>query len=336
MCIIDSVRKLNVFIETSFPSSTPQWTTENKIVLQTKAFILRKFGESDFESTIVIPPQAGHSSHIADFDNGQSIVESILSQRNGSVYCIEWLSSTQKRKNESISDLLKQVKQVFNFVGKSHLIGLCQGGWLSAMFSAINPDIIESLTCIAAPIDFHNGGGVIYDTCTKLGIETYKHYVDQNNGIMSGENMLLGWKLMSPIDRFLTDYVKIIGILDDKEKIRKTHKFRTWYETTQDLSGRWYLEAVSELFIKNKLVRKEFIIDGKVVDLNNIYCPVVMIAGEKDDITLMSHLFELENHVSSVKINKIVIPDCGHIGAFMSSKSQKYIKESVKWIDNNC
>lgn len=189
------------------------------------------------------------------------------------------------------------------------------------------------MTCIAAPIDFHIDGGVIYDTSKKLGFETYKFFVDSNNGIMPGKLMLAGWKMMNAIDRYLIDYLKILQVLDDDQKIKKIKRFRTWYETTQDLAGVWYLEAVEDLFIKNKLIKKGLKVNQNIVYLSNITCPIAMLAGGYDDITLVNHLFSLEKYVSSKKIFKSVISDVGHIGSFISSKSQSHIVDSIEWLD---
>jgi poly(3-hydroxyalkanoate) synthetase len=334
--ILNKIEDIKTFIETSFPTVTPEWTTENEIVICNEAFILRKFsGDPSKTKTLIIPPQAGHSSHIADYDKNQSIVESTLQQRGGDVFCIEWLSCTQERKHESIRDLVSQVHECVLLIGQCHLIGLCQGGWLSAIYASIDGWRIISLTCIAAPIDFHGEGGIIYDTCTKFGIGVYRHFVTLDAGIMTGRNMLLGWKMMNYVDRFIIDYLKVFNTLGDDEKIKKIHRFRTWYENTQDLAGTWYLEAVERLFINNELIKETFDIGGKIIKLRNIDCPIAMIAGGSDDITLGSHLFALGKYVStgSDKIYSQVIEKTGHIGVFISSKSQPIIKESIRFID---
>jgi len=335
--ILNKIEDIKTFIETSFPTITPEWTTKNEIVICNEAFILRKFsGDPSRSKTLIVPPQAGHSSHIADYDRGQSIVESTMKQRGGDVFCIEWLSCTQERKHESIRDLVSQVHECVLFIGLCHLIGLCQGGWLSTIYTSMNEWMrILSLTCIAAPIDFHGEGGIIYETCTKLGIDVYKYFVNIDSGIMTGKNMLLGWKMMNYVDRFIIDYLKVFNTLGDDEKIKKIHRFRTWYENTHDLAGTWYLEAVERLFINNELIKGTFDIRGEIVNLSNIDCPIAMIAGGSDDITLESHLFALGDYVStgSDKIYYQVIQGVGHVGCFCSSKSQPIIKESIKFID---
>ena len=38
-----------------------------------------------------------------------------------------------------------------------HLVGYCMGGTMSAIFTARNPDLVKTLTIMAAPIDFGVG-----------------------------------------------------------------------------------------------------------------------------------------------------------------------------------
>ncbi len=324
------------YMNIAFPTKKPTWTSDNEIIYRHPAFLLRQFRITDGEPTLIIPPQAGHSSHIADYDEGQSLIATVMANREGPVYCIEWLSCPWSRRRESIGDLVKQVLEALSYCGPQvHLIGLCQGGWLSSIVAAISDHRIASLTCIAAPIDFHASGGIIYDTVTELGMEPYKFIVNINNGIMPGTMMLLGWKMMHPVERYIGDYIDIFTdmLIDNKEKMGKIKKFRAWYEYVQDIAGAWYLEAVEHLFLKNELIKGEFYLFDSRVDLGNITCPIAMIAGGKDDITLEPQLYSLGLHASSSDQYMKTIPECGHIGCFMGSKSQAYIADSIQWLE---
>lgn len=321
------------FMTTVFPTGLPVWTTDNDVVYESDAIKLRCFRYGEGVPTLVVPPQAGHSSHIADYDKGQSLVATVMANREGPVYCIEWKACTYERRGESIKDLLEQLDTaVMHTAGHPvQLIGLCQGGWLSAIYASIFPVHVKSLTCVATPIDFHIGGGTIYDTVTSLGMFPYSWIVMMGGGMMRGEMMLAGWKLMHPVERFLGDYIDIYNMDDEGRK--KTERFRRWYENTQPLAGTWYLQAVEWLFLNNQLVKGELIVAGSPVNLSNITCPVAMIAGGKDDITLESHLFALSDHVSSKDKYQVTIPGSGHVGCFMGRKSQKYIGDAVRWVD---
>lgn len=324
------------YFDVAFPKSPPTWYSKYEVTYESSAFRLLCFRYvKNKESTLVVPPQAGHASTIADYDDGKSLVQTTLACTDGSVYCIDWKSATYERKDETIEDLIDQLRDAFLLIDDSeaHLIGLCQGGWLSAVYAALYPEDVLSLLPIAAPIDFHAGGGVIYETITKYGMTPYRQTVFLCGGLMPGSLMLAGWKMMHPIERFLGDYLDIYKDVQDENisKLEATKRFRTWYEWTQDLAGAWYLEACEKLFLNNDLVNNRLHLKGQLVDLSRINCRVAMIAGEDDDITLRSHLFALKDYVSSQATMSIIIPSCGHIGCFMGRASQRHISQAIQW-----
>lgn len=335
------------YFKTAFPTEDTKCASDNVVVYEDSAIRLRfyKSGERKIP-TLILPPQAGHDHTIADYAPGRSLVETVLETRRGPVYLVEWLSCTQERKGETVSDLIKQVEGAAAHVasdidqvirdGRFHLIGLCQGGWLATMFTSEFPEYVETLTCIASPIDFHSGGGAIYDMITKYGMLPYEMIVNMYNGIMPGKMMLLGWEMMHPTDRFINDYCDIAmnAYLGETEKLKEVERFRRWYKKTQDIAGTWYLDVCENLFLKNKLVKGEFAVDGEIIDLYEIDCPVIMIAGEKDDITLPRQVYALAEHVSTYGDDKYMdmVKGKGHIGSFMSKEAQVVLAKSIRWL----
>lgn len=141
--------------------------------------------------------------------------------------------------------------------------------------------------------------------------------------------MLSGWKGMNMFDRYILDFQKLWNSTLDEERVRKIKKFRTWYEYTQDIHGKWYLEAVDLLFRLNLLAKGELVINGKKVLLKKIKCSVTCITGDADDITLEEQCTNLIGLSSSKNVNSYKIPNCGHIGVFMGTKSQEIWKKSL-------
>ncbi len=153
-------------------------------------------------------------------------------------------------------------------------------------------------------------------------------------GIMPGEYMKLGFKMLNPLDRFILDYSDLYSNINDSEYMERYRKFRNWYEYTQNLPGRMYLQIVKELFKENRLISGGLKILGKAVNLHNIRCPLILIAGDKDDITPQEQVFNMERHVSSKDIMKLMVP-AGHIGVFMGKKIlREYWPQIIKKISS--
>lgn len=314
--------------EITKPLSPPKWATENRPVFELGNVILRDFsseGSTPDAPILIIPPQAGHHSNIADYAPGQSLVETCLSTKN-SVYATEWKSATPERKNETIDDCIRAMDRCIDAIckkgAKVRLIGLCQGGWQSAIYTALYPEKVHSLTLAAAPIDFKAGNGKIQFYADFYPMMFYECLVAAGGGNMPGECMKFGFKMLNPVDRFLLDYSDIYRSMNNQELYERQRAFRDWYEYTQNIPGAMYLQVVRELFKGNRLIKGALMILGREVNLHKIKCPLILIAGEKDDITLKEQVFNMEAYVSSKDILKKVVP-AGHIGVFMSKKILK-------------
>jgi poly(3-hydroxybutyrate) depolymerase len=88
------------------------------------------------------------------------------------------------------------------------------------------------------------------------------------------------------------------------------------------LPGAYYLQGTQQLFKENRLARGEFIGLDKRLSLSDVTCPVYLLAGDRDDITLKEQVFAAEKYLGTKKdqIVKTLAPG-GHIGLFMGIKT---------------
>ena len=93
-------------------------------------------------------------------------------------------------------------------------------------------------------------------------------------------------------------------------------------ENPIDLPGRYYLQAIEELFKANRFARGEFIGLGRKLSPKDIKVPLYLLAGDADDITTREQVFEAAHLVGTPQsaIVRRVTPG-GHIGLFMGSKT---------------
>jgi poly(3-hydroxybutyrate) depolymerase len=310
----------------------PDWQSENTVVLETEAFKLRQFSPKVAgPSILIMSPQAGHHSCIADYAlPNQSLVQLCKEVTGRAVYAVEWKSADLSRRHETIDDLVSQVSQCVAAIGDGIvMIGLCQAGWLATIYASLYPDKVLALMLGGAPIDFTAGGGKIQDMAQNLPMSFYSALVNMGCGVMDGRFIVTGFKNMNPYDRYVGDYLELFANINDPRMVERSRRFRSWYEHTQNVAGAWYLQAVYELFKKNKLVRGELKVMGTCVSLKNINCPVVLIAGAEDDITPPAQLLNMADHVCC-EVTTMVIPECGHIGLFIKPQAlQGYWKPSL-------
>lgn len=305
---------------------TPQahWATTNEVIYEDDALRLRQF-QTGPRPIMIVPPQAGHGSDIADFDDGQSLVQSAMTSGRA-VFCLDWKSCTHSRRNENIDCLVDQVMEAASHVllkcgvrSRITLAGLCMGGWVSAITAALYPELFETLIVAGAPIDAHGEDGVIQDILKGTPQYVYEGLVQLGGGLMRGQLMLMGWKSGHAADRYLGDYIKLYNAIGTNDLL-KIRRFRDWYEKTYDIAGAWYLQAVDQIFRKNNLWKGKLKVHNKLVNLQRLSGLAVSLAGEGDDITPPGQALAL----SGVHY---IIQGVGHVGVFMSKKSQPVWKK---------
>jgi len=152
--------------------------------------------------------------------------------------------------------------------------------------------------------------------------------------LMRGRFMLEAWKNMHPGEQYLAKYVDLFEHIEDPAYLKKKEAFEAWYENPVDLPGRWYLQAVKELFKENRLAKGKFVALGRRLSLKDIRCPVYLLAGDRDDITTKEQVFNGEKLLGTPKshIVKTLAPG-GHIGLFMGAGTLRdYWPKIAHWI----
>jgi poly(3-hydroxybutyrate) depolymerase len=315
----------------------PVWATPNTIKLDLPTMRLRDFGQDGGTTTPVIidAPYAGSSATIADFSVDQSLVRTLEKNGVGRVYVTDWKPATDTMKDFTIDIYLQDIDKAVDAVGgKAHLIGLCQGGWMSAVYAARFPGKVLSLVLVGAPIDCDAGEGKVKNLAHTLPMGFYRELVAAGNGILLGKFMLAGWKGLNPTNEYINKYVDLFKNIEDKDYLKRAEEFARWYETPVDLPGAYYLQVVEWLFKENRLAKGDFIALGKTVSLKDITIPVYMLAGDADDITPPAQVFQAEKYLGTAKKDMVIkLATGGHIGLFMGHKNLQDVWPGIsKWI----
>ena len=151
---------------------------------------------------------------------------------------------------------------------------------------------------------------------------------------MKGKFMLQGWKNMHPEQHYIQDQIDLYEHIDDPAYLAKEETFESWYENPIDLPGRWYLQAIEQLFKENRLAKGEFIGLGRKLDLRDITCPTYLLAGAADDITTPEQVLDAAKYIGTPKdrIVQKTVPG-GHIGLFMGARTLKeHWPPIARWI----
>jgi poly(3-hydroxybutyrate) depolymerase len=301
----------------------PRWSTPNRVVFETPIARLRDFSQGSpigGAPTLLLPPQAGHASSIVDFSPEQSQVRTLRSIGLSRLWCLDWVGATPATKHSTVDDYLAVIDRASDAIGSPlHLIGDCQGGWLAAIWAALRPERVESLTLAGAPIDFHAGDAVIGDYVALLHPSFYRAVVALGGGLLEGRFILNGFIGIRP-ENELGKQLRLLANLDDRSHVERYGAFEDWYKHTQNIAGPFYLWIVEHLFRRNSLVEARLEIGRERVELGHIRCPLRLLAGAEDHITPPAQVFAMEAAASSRRVIRRTSSG-GHLGLFMGREA---------------
>ncbi len=301
----------------------PRWTSPNEIVFETSIARLRDFScgsRAASPPALLLPPQAGHDSCIVDFSEDQSQVRTLRSAGLRRLWALDWVGANSATKDATIDDYIAFIDRAAAVLGEPfHLIGDCQGGWLAAIYAALRPEQVRTLTVAGAPIDFHAGRAVIADWVALLDRRFYEVAVALGGGVLRGSFALGGFIGIKP-ENELSKQLRLLANLHDPAHVERYRAFEDWYRYTQDIPGAFYLWIVEHLFRRNALIKGELEVGGEPVDLRRIRVPLNLLAGAEDHITPPAQVFAMERAVSSRRVVRRTTSG-GHLGLFMGREA---------------
>jgi len=322
MNILD--RSFNYLLEINRALPKPEWKSQHDVYVENDALKILDFSTCYGDTpTIIIPPQAGGHSNIADYDPPTaSLIQTCLKNNRTHLYCIEYKPASISNNQIIIDDLIENMRNAIELIGnKVRIIALCQGVWQSVIYNALYPDTVEDMILCAGPIDFAvDPSNKIYKAAQKTPEYWYELVLFLNGGIWPGDLQNLGFKMMDPMKKIYQFYESLFWNLDDKDWLGRHRKFVNWFDNRQNI-GAWSVDATKRLFRDNQLIKGELVINDKIVDLNEILSPITYMWADKDDITSPRQIINVEKYVVNSEIKEIRIENCGHIGAFISEKS---------------
>ncbi len=100
-----------------FNTTDSFWYSAYHCVYEDAAIRLLQFNTGEGTPLLIVPPQAGHHSYIADFGQDQSLVQCAMAHTERPVFAVEWKSCTFERRHEGISELQSQLNTAVDHAG---------------------------------------------------------------------------------------------------------------------------------------------------------------------------------------------------------------------------
>ncbi len=209
-------------------------------------------------------------------------------------------------------------------ISKVNLMGICQGGTFSLIYSAIHPQKVKNLITLVTPVDFSKNDGLLYKWARDLDVDAV---VEGFGGLIPGTFLDSGFQLLKPMLK-VRKQKNLTDMLDNQDKLLNFYRMEKWINDLPDQAGETYRQFIKDLYQQNKLVKGDLIIGEHQVNLKNITMPILTIYASEDHLVPPSSTKPLNELIGSEDKQLYEFPG-GHIGVFTGKRSQKELAPTI-------
>jgi polyhydroxyalkanoate synthase len=251
--------------------------------------------------------------YVFDLTRGQSLVEHLV-QAGFDVYLADWGTPRAEHKDVSFDDYVAKwipdfIAQVQRHSGEREvsLLGYCLGGVLTTLYAALEPKgPVKNLVLLTTPI---NGEGMELMRQLARGLDAEK--IVEMFGNVPESVIQAGFQIQRPLQKAAGGFT-LMNNAADREFIKTTLRLVRWGDEALPVAGATFLQLHRDVFIDNKIVRGEFELRGRKVDLGAIRIPVVHILAQHDHVVPYAASRDVVRLVSSADKQEWVIKG-GHV-----------------------
>ena len=272
--------------------------------------------------------------YMLDIQPDRSFIRNLL-KLGLDVYMIDWGYPTQSDRYLSMDDYINgYIDNCVEAVRKSaksekvSLMGVCQGGTFSAIYSALHPEKVQNLITLVAPFDFSTNDGLLFNWSKTMDVDAL---VDAY-GVVPGNILNDGFLMLMPFNLNIKKYIDMLDVMEDKEKLLNFLRMEKWIFDSPGQAGECLRQFVKDCYQGNKLVKGKLKLGNKTVDLGKITMPILNIYASADHLVPPAATKPFNDLVGS-EDKTLYEFQGGHIGVFVGSRSQKELAPAIsKWL----
>lgn len=270
---------------------------------------------------VLLVPSLINRWYVLDLREGASVVRA-LGQAGFSTWVLDWGEPNDEDRYLSWDDVVarlgRMIRRVLREEGaqKLGLLGYCIGGTLTAIQTALEPELVASLVNLAGPIDFSHAG--------LLGHLVDERWFDPeaitsagNLGALQMQSGFVALRPSAQIGKWITRADRLF----DPDKREAFEALDGWASDNIPFPAAAYVRYIRELYQENRLVRGEHRVAGRRVALEQIQCPLLTVVTDRDTICPPPAAKALGERARATSHEIVTIPG-GHVGAVVGEKAK--------------
>jgi polyhydroxyalkanoate synthase len=274
--------------------------------------------------------------YILDLQPDKSVVRRYLDE-GFEVYLVDWGAPSPQDQSLTLEDYVSHLLgRVIGFilqqhgVERLHLLGYCMGGTMAALYAALSADKVRTLTLLAAPIDF-SGRESLLQVWTDRKYFDVDAFIDANGNCPASFLQML-FVYMKPVQNLVEKNIAFYEQMDDPKFLTNFFAMERWTNDNIPVAGETFRDFVKSFYQQNALVRGEYWLGERKVDLAEIRCPLLLLVAKNDHLVPPSSTDGIRRYVGSHDIETLMI-DAGHVGLVVSGKAHKTLwPQATRWL----
>lgn len=269
---------------------------------------------------VVVVPSLINRAYVCDLEPGRSLVEG-LAERGHDVYLVDWGTPGEEDADEDVGYVLltllhHSILRAARHSGaeRVHLFGYCMGGTLAAMYAALRPAAVASLSTLAAPVAFAHAGRF---RDLVIGLDVDEAF--PAGTVVPVEVMKPAFQLLDPMGNW-TKFLGIEAASKDEASLRRAMVRERWLEDNVPMASAFAREFVRKAYQEDALLAGTWEIRGTAVRLEAIAAPTLVVACDKDFVAPKEAVAPLAAAVPGARLE--VLP-AGHIGVVVGAQGPK-------------
>jgi polyhydroxyalkanoate synthase len=273
--------------------------------------------------------------YMTDIQENRSTIKGLLGTGQD-VYLIDWGYPDQADRSLTLDDYINgYLDRCVDHIREAHdldkinILGICQGGTFSLMYTALHQDKVNNLVTMVTPVDFQTPDNLLSSWVQNIDIDLA---VD-TMGNIPGE--LLNWTFLSlkPFSLTGQKYVNMVDVLDDPAKVKNFLRMEKWIFDSPDQAGETFRQFAKDFYQQNAFINGTARVGDQPVDLKQITCPLLNVYALQDHLVPPAASKAMNGITGSEDYTELAFPG-GHIGIYVSGKAQHEVTPAIgDWLN---